>query len=93
MICPVVVASEVSGPERVGILSVKPPDDHLVSKHAGRSGFNGLRTRLITTPEMSQTQWDRTITEMVEQQGMVPPSEEGRRIILEYLVETQSPQP
>ena len=48
---------------------------------------------LITTPQLTRSQWNRVITEMVEDQGMEEPEPEIRQAILEYLVETQGPQP
>jgi mono/diheme cytochrome c family protein len=47
---------------------------------------------LITTPQLTPSQWNRTITEMIEEQGMEEPTPEVRQTILEYLVETQSPE-
>ena len=47
---------------------------------------------LITTPQLTRSQWNRTITEMIEEQGMEEPTSEARQAILEYLVETQSPE-
>ncbi len=48
---------------------------------------------LITTPELTRLQWSRVISEMVEEQGMEEPGPSIRQAILEYLVETQGPQP
>ena len=48
---------------------------------------------LITTPRLTLSQWNRVIGEMVEEQGMAEPMPEIRQAILEYLVETQGPQP
>ena len=48
---------------------------------------------LITTPQLTLSQWNRVIGEMVEEQGMEEPMPEIRQAILEYLVETQGPQP
>ena len=48
---------------------------------------------LITTPRLTRSQWDRLVTAMVDEQGMEALSPEVRRTILEYLVETQSPDP
>ena len=47
---------------------------------------------LITTPQMTRRQWNRTIDEMIEEQDMEEPTSEARQTILEYLVETQSPE-
>ena len=46
---------------------------------------------LITTAEMTRSQWERTVRVMVEEQGMIEPSEEIRKVILDYLEKTQSP--
>ena len=46
---------------------------------------------LITSAEMTRPQWERTVRTMVEEQGMVEPSEEVRKVILDYLEKTQSP--
>ena len=48
---------------------------------------------LITTPELTRSQWSRVISEMVEEQGMEELEPRIRQAILEYLVETQGPQP
>ncbi len=48
---------------------------------------------LITTPQMTRSQWMRVIREMIEEQGMEEPVPEIRQAILEYLVDTQGPQP
>ena len=46
---------------------------------------------LITSAEMTRPQWERTVRAIVEEQGMVEPSEEVRKVILDYLEKTQSP--
>ena len=48
---------------------------------------------LITTPQLTRSQWNRVIGEMIEEQDMEEPIPEIRQAILEYLVETQGPQP
>ena len=48
---------------------------------------------LITTPQLTPAQWNRTITEMIEEQGMLEPTPEVRHTILQYLVGNQAPQP
>ena len=61
---------------------VKVAEEHCVACHdAG----------LITGAEMTREQWDQLIDEMINDQGMGEPSEEERRIILDYLEKTQSP--
>ncbi len=46
---------------------------------------------LITGAELTRSQWDQVITDMINDQGMGAPSPEDRKIILDYLEETQSP--
>ena len=48
---------------------------------------------LVTTPQLTRSQWNRVIEEMVEVQGMEEPMPEDRQAILEYLVATQGPGP
>jgi mono/diheme cytochrome c family protein len=44
---------------------------------------------LITAPELTRSQWERVIGEMIEEQGMEEPRPEIRQAILDYLVQTQ----
>jgi len=44
-------------------------------------------TRIIVQQGMTRTAWDRTLTWMVEKQGMPEPPEETRAQILDYLAE------
>ena len=46
----------------------------------------------VTTLRLTRAQWNQMVTEMVELQGMAEPSPGIRQIILDYLVETQSPE-
>ena len=86
----VTAASVVPPPEARGIEAqelkpgqgMKVAENHCLGCHdAG----------LITGAELTRSQWDQVINDMINDQGMGAPSPEDRKIILDYLEETQSP--
>ena len=78
------------GEREIETKDLKPGDGReMVAKHC----LACHDATLITTAQLTRSQWNRVMSEMIEEQDMEEPIPEIRQAILEYLVETQGPQP